>query len=132
MDVKKSMISFYKPFHLYLRKLSRKQTLKKTQSLPTGLILCVDCYVWAKLGMLVLCTWVCGFAIMILAKVLQSTVQGRAWECGSCMLFMLYFKEEIHSPNIDDVELKRLENNHNKRKHKKKHMLVLLPLVLFL
>lgn len=49
---------------------------------------------------------------MILAKVLQSTVQGRAWECGSCMLFMLYFKEEIHSPNIDDVGLKRLENNH--------------------
>lgn len=69
---------------------------------------------------------------MILAKVLQSTVQGRAWECGSCMLFMLYFKEEIHSPNIDDVGLKRLENNHNKRIHKKKHMLVLLPLMLFL
>lgn len=90
MDAKKSIISFYKPFHLYLWKLSRKQTLKnKKQSLLTELFLCVDCYMWTDRDMLALCTWVSGFAIRILAKVLALFEQGH-WnvkdECYSSFI----------------------------------------------
>lgn len=49
------------------------------------------------------------------------------------------YEKEVHFPNIDDTELKRLENNHNKRKTLKettscfkRNMLVALPPVLFL
>lgn len=68
----------------------RKQTLKnKKQSLLTELFLCVDCYMWTDRDMLALCTWVSGFAIRILAKVLALFEQGH-WnvkdECYSSFI----------------------------------------------
>ena len=70
MDIKKSIISFYRPFYLYLWKLSRKHTLEKDQSSLTGIFICVNCFMETNLGMLALGIWVCGFAIMFLARML--------------------------------------------------------------
>lgn len=49
---------------------------KKRQSLLTELFLCVDCYICTNLGMLALCTWVCGFAVIISPKVSALFKQG--------------------------------------------------------
>lgn len=106
MGVKKSIISLYTPFCLYLwisipMKIIQKADVEKKPSLCwLGFFLCVDCYVWTNLGMLALCAWICGFAIMLSAEVLREHCLSKGLGMWEMDVIHPLFKKNKSTPHM--------------------------------
>lgn len=121
------MYSGYEEHYYFIpsvpREIVQKADTGNKQPSLIELFLCVELVLETNLGRRAVSVWVCGFAVVTLGYSVREHClsQGAGmWETD--VIHPLFKKKKICFLNIDDVELKRLENNHNKRKTKRNYM----------